>query len=173
MVEIRCFASMKSSLSCLIVLIGIIGCHQPDDSTRVLKLRIDTLEKKLAETYKPGFGEFMGTIQVHHAKLWFAGQHQNWKLADFEIHEIMESVENIKKYQSERKESNEIDMLNPALDLVNSAIRQKDSTGFRNSFVSLTNTCNNCHHAVDFEFNIVKIPETPPFTNQSFTTASK
>ena len=35
----------------------------------------------------PGFEEFMSNIQAHHAKLWFAGQNHNWKLADFEIHE--------------------------------------------------------------------------------------
>jgi len=49
-------------------------------------------------SYKPGFGEFMGGIQVHHEKLWFAGTNQNWKLAGFEIHEIKESMDDIRKY---------------------------------------------------------------------------
>jgi len=46
----------------------------------------------------------MSGVQAHHSKLWSAGQNQNWKLADFEIHEIMEAIDNIQKYQSERKE---------------------------------------------------------------------
>ena len=93
---------------------------------RLLQNRIDSLGKKLADTYKPGFGEFMSGIQAHHAKLWFAGQNQNWKLADFEVHEMMEAIEDIQKYQTERKESQKIGMITPVLDSVNSAIQQKN-----------------------------------------------
>ena len=39
----------------------------------------------------------MSGIQVHHEKLWFAGTAKNWRLADFEIHEIMEAVDDIAK----------------------------------------------------------------------------
>jgi len=80
----------------------------------------------------------------------------------------MESLENIKKYQTERPESQKIDMLNPALDSVNMAIKQANALAFKSGYILLTNSCNNCHHAVGFEFNIVKMPETPPFNNQSF-----
>jgi uncharacterized lipoprotein YehR (DUF1307 family) len=158
---------MKYLVIFSILIIELQACGQHDNN-QILQDRVDTLEKKLSDTYKPGFGEFMSGIQVHHAKLWFAGQNQNWKLADFEIHEIMETIENIKKYETEREESQKIDMINPALDSVNKAIQQKSPAAFKNSFVLLTNTCNNCHHAVKFEFNVVKIPETIPFTNQSF-----
>ena len=166
------FDIMKYLVGFLTVSIGLNACNQSTDSNQILKNRIDTLEKKLSETYKPGFGEFMSNIQVHHAKLWFAGQNQNWKLADFEIHEIMESLENIKKYQTERKESQKIDMLSPSLESINMAIQQKSPSAFKNSYISLTNTCNSCHRAVEFEFNVVKIPETEPFNNQSFKTDS-
>ncbi len=130
--------------------------------------RIDSLENKLANTYKPGFGEFMSSIQSHHSKLWFAGQNKNWKLADFEIHEIMESIEAIQKYETERKESISIAMINPALDSVNIAIQQKDIVLFKRSYSLLTSTCNNCHRANDFEFNVVKTPDTQSFSNQDF-----
>lgn len=150
------------------VVIIFMACNQPAGKEEVLQRRIDSLQQKLADTYKPGFGEFMSNIQVHHAKLWFAGQHQNWKLADFEIHEIMEALDDIQQYQSERKESKEISMLTPALVSINKAIEQKDPALFKNSFILLTNSCNDCHRSVDFGFNVVKIPETPPFSNQSF-----
>ena len=152
-----------------LLFITAASCNQSADSNKTLQTRIDSLERKLAATYKPGFGEFMSSIQVHHAKLWFAGQNKNWALADFEIHEIMEAVENIQQYQTERKESEKIVMLNPALDSVNAAIVKKDLVQFKNSYVLLTNTCNNCHHAVQFEFNVVSIPDKPPFSNQIFT----
>ncbi len=124
----------------------------------------------MADSYKPGFGEFMGSIQVHHNKLWFAGQNENWKLADFEVHELMEAIENIRKYQAERKESRMIGMMTPSLDSVNAAIRSENVTFFNRSYKSLTSACNECHRATEFEFNVVTIPEDPPFSNQDFKT---
>ena len=152
----------------IILIFGLIACNQQPGNTKVLQNRIDSLENKIDDTYKPGFGEFMSSIQIHHNKLWFAGENQNWKLADFEIHEIMENIDAIKKYQKERKESKEIDMIEPALDSINAAIQQKDPIAFKTSYILLTNTCNNCHRETEFEFNVVKIPDTPPFSNQDF-----
>ncbi len=34
--------------------------------------------------YQPGMGELMTTIQLHHAKLWFAGKNANWALAAYD-----------------------------------------------------------------------------------------
>ena len=67
-----------------------------------------------------------------------------------------------------REESKKVVMLNPALDSVSFAIQKKDTALFNTAFILLTNTCNNCHHAVNFDFNVVKIPDTPPFSNQDF-----
>jgi len=144
------------------------ACNQSGNSAQ-LQLRIDSLEKKIDASYKPGLGEFMSQIQVHHAKLWFAGKNENWKLADFEIHEIMESLGDIQQYAAERPESKKVIMLQPALDSVNYAIEQKDTALFTGSFVLLTATCNRCHAAVEYDFNKVKIPEIPPLSNQVFT----
>lgn len=159
---------MKNLWPILLALI-FFACSQPADETQVLKARVDQLEKALADTYKPGFGEFMSGIQAHHMKLWFAGQNQNWALADFEVHEIMEALDDIQKFQSERPESKLIGILNPALDSVNTAIRLQNATLFKTSYQLLTNTCNSCHSAAKFEFNVVKIPEQSPFSNQDFT----
>ena len=96
---------MKQILLILLIFtLGLISCNKQTDKTDTLEKRVDSLEVKLSETYKPGFGEFMSNIQAHHAKLWFAGLNQNWKLADFELHEIMENVDDIQKYETERIE---------------------------------------------------------------------
>ena len=160
---------MKQTFTlCIAVWLLTISCKQPGNTNAALQSRIDSLEKKLTTTYKPGFGEFMSSIQVHHAKLWFAGKNKNWELADFEIHEIGETLDAIKEYQNEREESKKIDMLKPALDAVNDAIQKKDSSLFNSSYLLLTSTCNNCHKAVNFGFNVVKVPDTAPFSNQAF-----
>lgn len=152
----------------LILTFALFACNRQADQTQQLQNRIDSLEQKLANTYKPGFGAFMSNIQTHHAKLWFAGQNENWKLADFEVHEIRETIEAIQKFQTERKESQKIEMIYPALDSIEKTIKFQNLSLFRHSYTELTNTCNSCHRATDFEFNVVKIPDNLSFSNQDF-----
>lgn len=159
---------MKKNFIPLFIALFLFSCSNESSRINRLQSRIDSLEQKVNDSYKPGFGEFMSAIQVHHAKLWFAGINENWALADFEIHEIMENVDAIRKYETDRNESKSIPMIEPALDTVNAAIQKKNIAQFKNSFVLLTNTCNTCHKDVNYSFNDVKIPDSPPFSNQVF-----
>ena len=146
------------------------ACQNNNTAMMKLQIRVDSLSQELQHGYKPGLGEWMSGIQVHHNKLWFAGQYKNWALADFEMHEIMEAIDDIKQFETDRKETKSIGMIMPALDSVNVAIQSKNLVQFNRSFVLLTNTCNACHRANAFDFNVVVIPTTPPFSNQSFNT---
>ena len=145
------------------------SCNRPNPQVQELQSRIDNLQNALDGTYKPGFGEFMSAIQAHHAKLWYAGKNENWKLADFEIHELLEAVEDIGHYQAGRPESKMIGMILPALDSVGNALAQKSPSQFERSYTALTNACNNCHRETQFGFNVVRVPESPSFPNQDFS----
>ncbi len=158
---------MKRAVFVLMILL-LAGCGPANTNSLLLQSRIDSLQSKLGKAYKPWFGEFMSGIQVHHEKLWFAGEAQNWKLANFEIDEIKEALDGIKEYNSDRPEAKSIAMIAPVIDSMSNAIKMKDPQLFKSTFISLTNTCNNCHRATDHEFNVIKIPETPPFSNQVF-----
>ena len=147
------------------------GCTSQNDKVQKMQTTIDSLQKQLNETYKPGFGEFMSGIQTHHAKLWFAGQNQNWPLADFEVHEIQEAMEDVQKFCSDRPEAKAIGMIGPSIDSVNNAIQQKDLQLFNRQFILLTNTCNKCHQSTEHGFNIVTIPASLPVVNQDFKPA--
>jgi hypothetical protein len=151
-----------------ISLLVLYSCSGNSEKVTQLQNEVNELKKKVDDSYKPGFGEFMSNIQIHHAKLWFAGINQNWDLADFEINEIKESFNDLKKYQTDRVETKMIPMIDVPIDSVNSTIQRKDLKSFKNNFVLLTKTCNECHLANNFEFNRIKIPEAPPFTNQVF-----
>ncbi|HEY4322772.1 MAG TPA: hypothetical protein VGN20_02270 [Mucilaginibacter sp.] len=159
-------AHLKSSIiiSCLFLL---MSCGRQND-TSALQTQIDSLNKQLSQTYKPGLGEFMMGIQVHHAKIWFAGKNQNWKLADFEIGEIKETLEDVKKYCTDRPEIKSLPILYPALDSVTNSVKARNIKQFEKSFVLLTNSCNSCHKTTNHEFNVIKIPDTPPITNQDY-----
>ena len=146
----------------------LVACNEHNNQAQKVQATIDSLQKQLNETYKPGFGEFMSGIQTHHAKLWFAGINNNWPLADFEIQEIEEALEDVQKFCSDRPEVKTIGMITSALDSTKNPIRQKNLPLFKSSFLLLTATCNNCHHATNHAFNVIKIPDTPPFSNQDF-----
>jgi len=150
------------------VVLTFIACNQPNRSRQEMQAKTDSVQKQINETYKPGFGEFMTGIQLHHAKLWFAGENQNWPLADFEMHEIQEDLGDIQKFCRDRPEVKSIGMINPAMDSVDNAIQQKDLHLFKSSFILLTNTCNNCHKATEHGFNIVTVPTGLPVVNQDF-----
>jgi hypothetical protein len=159
---------MKKITVTVLIIVVLISCNGSFVSTQQLQSKIDSLNKQLNDAYKPGLGEFMSSIQVHHEKLWFAGTAQNWRLADFEVHEIMEAVDDIKHFASDRPEVKFITMIQPAIDSINNSIQQKNLQSFKQNFITLTATCNNCHKEADYDFNRIKIPESPPFSNQIF-----
>jgi hypothetical protein len=156
-------------LGWVIGLTSLVSCNTNSTDISVLRERMDSLQKQVDSAYKPGLGEFMSGIQVHHAKLYFAGANANWKLANFELGEIKETLEDVEKYCQDRPEIQSLPMIRPAMDSINAAIKVQSLVNFKSAFLLLTNTCNNCHRTTQHEFNVIKIPDTPPFTNQEYT----
>ena len=115
----------------------------------------------------------MSSIQMHHAKLWFAGKNGNWDLANFEIEEIQESLDDIQKLCADSPDIRSLPMIYPPLDSIKIAITRKNIKSFTSSFGFLTNTCNNCHKAANHAFNVIKIPDALPVTNQVFEKSPK
>jgi hypothetical protein len=147
----------------------IIGCEGSGGGNNVLQARIDSLQNEVHSAYKPGTGAIMNTIvQPHHLKLWFAGQNKNWALAEYERQELMGGFEKIQKLHKDKPEAAAVAMIFPALDAIEKAIREKDAKAFKNNFALLTNTCNTCHQALKYGFNVIKVPATNSFDNQSF-----
>lgn len=154
----------------LTVCLIAIGCNQSGDNQQ-MQAKIDTLQAKLKDNYKPGLGEFMMGIQEHHAKLWFAGINQNWQLADFEVHEIGETLDDVKKYCTDRPEIKSLGIIDPAVNTIKAAIKKQDTDQFKSGFTELTNDCNTCHKDNQHGFNIITIPTSPPVTDQDFKPA--
>jgi len=154
---------------CVILLLVVTAsCNVQNGQAKEMQIKIDSLQNDLSRTYKPGLGDFMSGIQLHHAKLWFAGQNENWPLADFEVHEIQESIDDIRQFCKDRTEVKALGMILAPLDSVNTAIQKRNLSEFKNSFYSLTNTCNTCHKATNHGFNVVVVPNNLPVVNQDF-----
>lgn len=118
--------------------------------------------------YKPGMGELMSNIQLHHAKLWFAGENKNWPLAEYNESLIGSAFKKIQLYHGGTFEAKAASMINPAMDSITNAIGKKDVRTFERSFTFLTVTCNNCHTVTKHAFNVITIPVNPPVGNQDF-----
>jgi len=56
-------------------------------------------------SYRPGLGELMNFTQMRHAKLWFAGQEQNWQLAQYEVDELQEGFDEVVRFHASHKDS--------------------------------------------------------------------
>jgi hypothetical protein len=124
------------------------------------------------DSYAPGLGEFMTATQLRHAKLWFAGQENNWDLAAYEIDEITEGLEDAEKQFPTRDGIPVADMIkaniDPGVEQLKKAVGTKSRTKFVVAFDNLTSACNTCHAGADKPFIRIQRPTSSPMSNQNF-----
>jgi len=128
-------------------------------------------------TFTPGLGEFMTFTQVRHAKLWLAGNAGNWELADYEIDELKEGLEDVAKYVPTYKDMPvgkmiESTIMKPIAE-VEQAIKARDRSKFSSAFDKLSQACNSCHQATNRSFIVIQRPANSAFPNQSFNPAQR
>ena len=137
--------------------------------------RAGQLEARLQALEQPKhfpLGEAMGYLQRYAEKLYFAGQAQNWELADFYLHEVTETSDDIigANIADEGVEVSKLmaTILPPAEKGLQEAVAAKDSGRFRTRYAALVAACNACHQDTKHGFMKITIPERPSVTNQSF-----
>ena len=131
-------SNMKYTIA-LAAAFAFASCVRQRNSAPQLQAQIDSLRHELENMYKPGFGEFMTSIQVHHSRLWFAGINNNWELAEFEVHEIEESIDDLNTYWPERTETSYLETIKQPLASVSDAIHHKNGIEFKGAYMTLTN----------------------------------
>jgi len=121
----------------------------------------------------PGLGEMMTFIQMRHAKLWFAGEAENWPLAAYELDELKEGFNDAVRLHPSHEGVPVADLLpkmtEPGMLALAAAVRTRDRAAFETGFDRLTLGCNTCHETAHHGFNVVRRPATNPFPNQDFT----
>jgi cytochrome c553 len=134
-------------------------------------------ELAAAKELAPGLGEYMTTIQLHAGKLWFAAKASNWGLAAYELHELEETMETVKKLNAEKngvKISNVMDaVLKTQVAQLEESIKRKSPAEFQKSYDETLSACNGCHEASGHRFIRVVRPAAPPVTNQTWETGSQ
>jgi hypothetical protein len=158
-----------------LAIILLAGCSQQKNanSNAALQAKVADLEKTIDDV-KPGLGEIMGVIQQHHAKLYYAATKANWPLADYELGEIQESLDDAMKfYPTFKKVPVPLTELIPtmtkaSLAQVRAAIEQKNEKSFVQAFGALSVSCSNCHEAANHPFIKIQAPTDAMFSNQKF-----
>jgi hypothetical protein len=110
--------------------------------------------------------------QIRHSKLWLAGDARNWELADYQVDELKEGLEDAAKHFPTYKEAPVGQMIGalmtaPIADL-EGAIKARDRAKFVTAFEGLTAACNTCHQSANRPFIVIQRPTTSPFPNQTF-----
>jgi hypothetical protein len=130
------------------------------------------LDRPSGEQYVPRLGDIMNLVQVQHAKLWFAGQAQNWELAAYELRQLRASLADAVVFYSGIPVGNVATLATP-IQSISDAIDAKDSKRFTKAVSELTDGCNACHSAMQRSFVAIRIPTDKPFGNQLFQPQGK
>ena len=135
------------------------------DSVHVLNLVVDSLRAQV-----PGLGDYMTTIQLHVAKLWFAGQASNWKLAKYELDELAEAMEAAESLHAKRKDVDISVVLRSVrlaqIPLLEQSLEKKNHHAFGDAYDQTLAACNGCHRPAGYEFIHIVTPNREPVTNQ-------
>ncbi len=145
------------------------GCGEGE----VSEVRLQEALEGWAERFTPGLHEQMIHLQFRHASLWFAGEEENWELADYMIHELEELVEEIEEanpvYRGVAVAELLGEMTHPAIEAIETAITRRDRDAFRMGYDQLTTACNACHIASERPAIVMQRPDHPPYGNLRFT----
>ena len=129
------------------------------------------------EPHGPGLVEIMIATQSHHAKLWLAGSARNWALADYQIDELKEGLEdaakNVPDYKGVPVGQMIQNLMMPPIEDVENAIKAGDRAKFVAAFDKLTGACNACHVGANRGFIVIQRPASSAFPNQSFAPKRK
>jgi hypothetical protein len=129
------------------------------------------------ESHGPGLVEIMMATQSHHAKLWLAGNASNWDLADYQVDELKEGLEDAAKaipdYKGVPVGRMIENLMMPPIAEIENAIKAKDREKFVAAYDKTTAACNNCHQGSNRGFIVIQRPATSAFPNQSFAPKRK
>jgi hypothetical protein len=146
-------------------LVLLSACADPP----VDEARLQGLQAELEDRFTPGLHTLMVDLGMRHASLWFAGEAENWPLADYMVHELEELVEEIVElhpvYREVRVAELLSEMTTPAVEALEDAVEEEDRAAFVEGYDDLTVACNACHIGSDRAAIVIQRPTAPPFTN--------
>lgn len=152
------WARVRGRETALVVLAGLVGACAPPGSG-----------VGSGGQDPPGLHTMMVELAMRHASLWFAGEAENWPLADYMMHELEEVAARIPEVHAEYDgipvASLLTQMMTPAVEATAAAVDAGDREAFVAAYDQLTTSCNACHAASDRGAIVIQRPTSPPLTN--------
>ena len=176
-IPIRIWCVMSRFSNVLIAIFAIAaaatGARAAETTDRA---EIAALKKEIAElkksAYHPELGEQMLGIQIRHARLWFAGQAQNWLLAAFELQEIKEAFDAVVEQNPDHAifQPQRLADILPALTkapvtALRDAIDHGSKAEFDKAYDGLSAACSGCHRVAGNDFLLIQRPKAPILDN--------
>jgi hypothetical protein len=130
-----------------------------------LKAELDAIKGKLSDQ-----AHAMQDVSYHFSNLWFAGQQQNWPLAEFYNNELRSHLRWAVRIIPKRKDlaGRDVDLEailqafeNSPWTQLKDAIAAKDAAAFDKTYRFTLETCYGCHKASDKPFIRLQIPSQP------------
>jgi hypothetical protein len=142
-----------------------------DASAEIAALKQEIAELKKS-AYHPELGEQMLTIQIRHARLWFAGEAGNWTLAAFELQELKEAFDAVVEqnpehaiFQPQRLADILPAMTKAPVTALRDAIDHGSKAEFEKAYDGLSAACSGCHHIAGNDFLMIQRPQAPLLDN--------
>lgn len=167
----------------IVLIVGLLAASplpvggQPNSAAPDQTPKASASNEDKPSSYVPGLGEFMGRIQVDHAKLWLAGEARNWELAGYQLSELKEVFSDVQDLVPRYHNIPVGDMIDAIITgtvtELEGAIAGRDFNKFSASFDSLTAACNSCHQAANRGFIVIRRPAQSNFSSQDFSPAAK
>jgi cytochrome c553 len=125
------------------------------------------------QPHTPSLAVVMQLIQFSHFKLFLAGAHRNWPLAEYELSQMETTLQDAKSLFPNVPKADTSAILQSAEEF-RAAIKTKDGARFDGAFQKFTSACNGCHEATGLGFIKIRIPRlspiiTSPLSDQSFS----
>lgn len=175
---------VKTLLVAAVVLSATFATRAATPASPSADAEIAALKKEIVElkksAYHPELGEQMLTLQIRHARLWFAGQAQNWTLAAFELQEIKEAFDAVVEqnadhaiFQPQRLADILPAMTKAPILALRDAIDHGSKAEFEKTFDGLSAACTGCHKVAGTDFLVIQRPTAPLLDNLRVTPAAK
>jgi len=175
---------VKALLLAAVVLSATSATRAATPASPSADAEIAALKKEIAElkksAYHPELGEQMLILQIRHARLWFAGQSQNWTLAAFELQEIKEAFDAVVEqnadhaiFQPQRLADILPAMTKAPILALRDAIDHGSKAEFEKTFDGLSAACTGCHKAAGTDFLVIQRPAAPLLDNLRVTPTAK
>jgi len=175
-------AAMRTILAPFAVLVFMAGCNAsraPDANTEIATLRaqVEALEARQVELAKntapkAELGQQMLLLQLRHGRLWAAGQGQDWLLAQFQLAELNEALDEVVEQNGDAAalQPQQLSVvlpaiMKPAIAQMRTAIDDHNLGEFEKAYDGLSNACSACHQAADHGFLVIQRPKTPVLDN--------